>query len=128
MGRYYEGDIEGKFVFASQSSTAADRFGVTGQEPGYIDYYYDETNLPGLESELSIIEDEFGEHKTALKAYYDLHEDEDDSKLSFSEYIKLGGLPPLDDIQQPEYNDYRIGRKILKCIKDKGDCSFTAEL
>ncbi len=28
MGRYYSGDIEGKFWFAVQSSYAADRFGV----------------------------------------------------------------------------------------------------
>ena len=38
MGRYYEGDIEGKFVFGAQSSTAADRFGVEGTTPGYVDY------------------------------------------------------------------------------------------
>jgi hypothetical protein len=57
-----------------------------------------------------------------------LYEDEDEIEMSFTEYIKLGNLPPLDNIQQSEYNDYRIGRKILKCIKDKGDCSFTAEL
>jgi hypothetical protein len=128
MGRYYTGDIEGKFVFGSQSSTAADRFGVSGQEPGYLDYHYDAGNLEELQSELSIIEDEFGEHKTALKTYYDLHKDEDDAELSFSEYIKLGGLLPLDHIQQLEYNDYRIGRKILQCINDNGSCSFTAEL
>jgi hypothetical protein len=30
MGRYYTGDIEGKFAFAVQSSDAADRFGSCG--------------------------------------------------------------------------------------------------
>jgi len=48
--------------------------------------------------------------------------------LSFSEYIKLGSLPPLDNVQQSEYYDYKIGRKILKCIKEKGECTFEAEL
>ena len=52
MGRYYNGDIEGKFVFGSQSSAAADRFGVAGHTPGYLEYYYDETNLDDLETEL----------------------------------------------------------------------------
>ena len=33
MGRYYSGDIEGKFWFALQSSDAADRFGVVGTQP-----------------------------------------------------------------------------------------------
>ncbi len=32
MGRYYNGDIEGKFMFAVQSSDDADFFGVQGQE------------------------------------------------------------------------------------------------
>ena len=58
MGRYYSGDIEGKFVFGSQSSSAADRFGVAGRTPGYLEYYYDETNLEDLETELKNIEDE----------------------------------------------------------------------
>ena len=30
MGRYYTGDIEGKFWFGIQSSNSADRFGVIG--------------------------------------------------------------------------------------------------
>jgi hypothetical protein len=45
MGRYYSGDIEGKFWFALQDSDAADRFGVEGDQPNYITYYFDEDNL-----------------------------------------------------------------------------------
>ena len=44
MGRYYDGDIEGKFMFAVQSSTAADRFGSEGFN-NYVDYYFDESHL-----------------------------------------------------------------------------------
>ena len=33
MGRYYNGDIEGKFWFAVQSSDCADRFGSIGEQP-----------------------------------------------------------------------------------------------
>lgn len=40
MGRYYSGDIEGKFWFAVQSSNAADRFGVSGNEPNFIQYHF----------------------------------------------------------------------------------------
>ena len=36
MGRYYEGDISGKFAFGVQSSTAADRFGVDPTKPNYV--------------------------------------------------------------------------------------------
>ena len=40
MGRYIVGDINRKLWFAVQSSNAADRFGVTGCEPNYIEYYF----------------------------------------------------------------------------------------
>jgi hypothetical protein len=51
MGRYYSGDIEGKFVFGSQSSTAADRFGVEGHTPGYLDIIMKKL-MDDLETEL----------------------------------------------------------------------------
>lgn len=40
MGRYYSGDIEGKFGFGCQSSDAADQFGSHGQEPSELHYYF----------------------------------------------------------------------------------------
>jgi len=47
MGRYYTGDIEGKFVFGIQSSDAADRFGA--HKPAlkiYFDLYKIEDDAP----------------------------------------------------------------------------------
>ena len=41
MGRYYNGDIDGKFWFAVQSSDDADFFGVQG-ESSYLSYYFSE--------------------------------------------------------------------------------------
>ena len=40
MGRYYYGDIQGKFMFAVQPSDAGERFGAyeCPNEPSYIDY------------------------------------------------------------------------------------------
>lgn len=40
MGRYYSGDIEGKCWFGIQDSDAADRFGVTGTTPEYLEYHF----------------------------------------------------------------------------------------
>ena len=128
MGRYYSGDIEGKFVFGSQSSSAADRFGVAGRTPGYLEYYYDETNLEDLETELKNIEDEIGEQGEYLKIYYDLYGVEDDVKITFGEYLEKGEKKPLNKEQLLEFFDYRIGKKIQACIKEQGSCSFTAEL
>lgn len=128
MGRYYEGDIEGKFVFGSQSSTAADRFGVEGETPGYVDYYYDESNLEDLETEIKLIENEMGDHGKYLEIYYDLYGVEDDVEITFEEYLEKGNKKPLNKDQLLEFFDYRIGKKIQACIKEQGSCSFTAEL
>ena len=38
MGRFYSGDIEGKFWFGLQPSDAPSIFGGTEQEPAYITY------------------------------------------------------------------------------------------
>ena len=128
MGRYYSGDIEGKFAFAIQNSDAADRFGVTGQTPNFLEYYFTKDDLKSIKKELKIIEDAFGEHKTALKTYFDLYKTQDDAPLSFDSYIKEGGLPELTESQLLEYYDYFLGRKILECIQETGSCSFDAEL
>ena len=47
MGRYYTGDIEGKFWFGVQDSTDADYFGVQG-EPRFYHYYFDTDDLPKI--------------------------------------------------------------------------------
>ena len=41
MGRYYNGDIEGKFMFGVQCSTSGERFGAQEIEPTWIDYEID---------------------------------------------------------------------------------------
>jgi hypothetical protein len=128
MGRYYSGDIEGKFAFAIQNSDAADRFGVTGKPPESLHYYYNEDDLEELQEELKHIEDTFGPQKEALKIYFDLYKTQDDAPLSFASYIKEGGLPELTESQLSEYYDYLLGRKILDCIQETGSCSFDAEL
>jgi hypothetical protein len=38
MGRYYEGDIEGKFWFGCQASDDGEFFGAKEQEPPFIEY------------------------------------------------------------------------------------------
>lgn len=45
MGRYYSGDINGKFWVAIQNSDAAERFGLTGYIPNYITYDIDSGNI-----------------------------------------------------------------------------------
>lgn len=119
MGRYYDGDINGKFWFGVQSSCAADRFGVRGQEPSYIEYYYDRDDLDEVEAEIKRIEDKLGDKLETLdKFFLERHSYRDD------ELSAMG----IDGHDISEYADLGLGRQIRDCIKQIGGCSFTAEL
>ena len=129
MGRYYSGDIEGKFAFGAQSSDAADRFGVTGQNPGFIEYDYNEQDMPHLKAELEILEESFGEHKTAIMVYHDLDgNDEKSQTQTIKQFLDKSELPDMSSAKWSDYHDYTIGRKILDCVNQYGSCSFQAEL
>jgi hypothetical protein len=119
MGRYYSGDIEGKFWFGVQASNAADRFGQRGYEPSYIEYYYDDDNLDEVEAEIKRIENELGDKLAALDKFFSERYSYSDDELT-----AIG----IDHHDIEEYADLGLGRKIRDCIKKNGVCSFTAEL
>jgi hypothetical protein len=113
MGRYYSGDIEGKFWFGVQSSDAADRFGVEGSTPNYLEYYFDEENLEEIEDELDLIES-----KPWFKALHAYHEDTTGTVIK----------PNITNEAESDYADYTLGIQIYDSIKKTGQCSFSAEL
>lgn len=115
MGRYYQGDIEGKFMFAVQSSTAADRFGATYSEPTYVDYYFDEEQLETIKEQLDILRPNYDKVNMWFK--------EKDSYTK-EEQISRG----ITDDHMSDYADYILGEKILNCILENGECNFTADL
>lgn len=116
MGRHYFGDIEGKFAFAIQSSDAADRFGVSGEQ-NTLSYYFSSDNLDDLEEELKNIVRNLGDKFSKVR------------KLSQgcvnSEKIKE--LKITDD-DLSEFADFELGLKIRRQIKLTGSCHFEAEL
>ena len=114
MGRYYSGDIDGKFMFATQSSYAADRFGSIG-ETNYISYYFDEDHLGTIDKELNSLESSFKKVEEFFK---------DRDSYSTEDQEKAG----ITSQEMSEYADYVLGLKIKECIIEQGDCSFEAEL
>lgn len=119
MGRYYSGDIDGKFWFALQSSDAADRFGVTGQQPDELQYFFTEDDLEGVEEEIKNIEESLGEKKQILDDFFKKtngYTDQDIEALGVSR----------DELS--DYADLGLGIKIRNQIRDFGECNFTAEL
>ena len=123
MGRYYSGDIEGKFWFAVQSSDAADRFGVYGTAPNTLEYFYDMDDLPDVEKELQKIKKIIGkdnlkkidEFFTSNNAYND-------------KMLEDAGILDIWITHKKDYADYTLGLKIKNCLKRHGSCGFTAEL
>ena len=119
MGRYYSGDIEGKFWFAVQSSVAADRFGVSHNEPNYVEYNYEEEDLEGVEEEIQVIEETLGDTLQLIENFFAEKDSYNDTELTEAGISKEA----LSD-----YADLNLGKKIRDCIKENGSCSFTAEL
>ena len=116
MGRYYNGDIEGKFWFGLQSSAAADRFGCEGTAT-HLDYYFDEDELPQIESEIKKIEDSID-----VKKIEDFFKDRD--RYNDKSLHEAG----ITEAELTEYADLRLGIKIRDYVKEHGECQFSAEL
>lgn len=129
MGRYYSGDIDGKFWFAIQSSDCADRFGSVGTRD-YLNYWFDESHLEEIEDEIKQIKKNIGRKELKLmdKFFKENNGYNDDMLIEFFE--KEGCPKDSKDIKYmlEEYADLGMGKKILKCVKETGECSFTAEL
>lgn len=124
MGRYYYGDIEGKFWFAVQSSDSADRFGVIGSEPQYLEYWFQQEDLEQVQNELKRIEKQFGEDFKKIEQFFQGRQSYTDKELA--EY--LGTAEAFAKQILKEYADYELGKKIEQSIIENGQCSFTAEL
>ena len=119
MGRYYSGDINGKFWFAVQASDAADRFGSKGYEPSYLEYNYFNEHLADVEIEIKNIEDALGDKVAVLDKFFSerfSYSDDDMASLGISKHDLM------------EYADLGLGKQIRDCIKEQGSCIFTAEL
>jgi hypothetical protein len=102
MGRYYNGDIEGKFWFALQSSEAPERFGASIE----LSFSFDENDIDSVKAELKSIED-----KTPME------------KIDKFFQKNTGWNDQLSD-----YADHELGTKILRCLEENGECNFWGEL
>ena len=123
MGRYYSGDIEGKFWFAVQSSNAADKFGSIGYESNYLEYYFNEEHLPKVQEELKKIED-----VVSLEKIKKL--DEFFNKINgYNDHIlEEHGILSIWNEHKSDYADYILGKQIEKCLLENKECNFQAEL
>ena len=126
MGRYYNGDIDGKFWFAVQPSNAGERFGAKEISPYYIEYEIDrDDSYKDIVKELESIES-----NDAIKRVDDM--------FKMLQLLKGNGYDD-DTLKQygvkekdiEEYADYELGKQIKNWFDDNPDrdvLSFQAEI
>ena len=123
MGRYYTGDIEGKFWFAVQSSDDADFFGVRGYQPEELNYDFCEDDLKDVEKGVKICLKKLGKYKKKLDKFFKERSGYSDKEISESLGIKEDKVSKL----LVWYARLELGVKIRKCLKENKSCSFVAE-
>jgi len=123
MGRYYTGDIEGKFWFAVQSSDDADFFGSSGYQPSALEYFFDEDHLPEIKKGIKKCEKALIKWKPKLDKFF--KENNGYNEKMLEDQINLKADESREVLQW--YARLHLGNKILKCVEDNKECSFTAE-
>ena len=123
MGRYISGDIERKLWFAVQNSNAADRFGVTGYEPAYLEYKFEQEDLEKVQEELKIIEDLIEENNIKkLNEFFEKVNGYNNQIIIEHNILDIWNKYKVD------YADYLLGKDIERCIIETGQCYFNAEI
>ena len=120
MGRYYSGDIEGKFMFAVQPSDAGEQFGAERNEPGYIDYYVNRENYELIVERLQELEKIGGVNR--VKKMFDENEFYNDNTM-------IAYNVSREDLAN--YADWNLGNKMKEFFDqnpDREELYFTAEL
>jgi len=129
MGRYYSGDIEGKFWFAVQSSDDASFFGgsdeeIIDEESGELEYFFQTGDLEEIDHGIEECLNQLGDRKGQLDAFFARLDGYNNTMVSESLGIELIEVRPLLEW----YARLELGVKIRDCVKEKGQCSFNAEL
>jgi hypothetical protein len=133
MGRYYSGDIEGKFWFGVQSSDDASFFGGSDEEiyfededesPYELQYFFQTGDLEEIKHGIEECIINLGEYKRRLDDFFVQREGYNDQMI-----VDAFGIPKEKVWELLVwYARLELGNKILNCVKEKGECSFSAEL
>lgn len=121
MGRYYDGDIEGKFMFAVQPSDAGVQFGAQESERCYIDYYVDKQESYDLiVQQLQALEKGGGVERVKIMF--------NENELYNDKTMKAYNVSRED---LAKYADWRLGNQMKEFFDnnpDREELYFTAEL
>jgi len=118
MGRYYNGDINGKFMFAVQGSDAGEKFGAVEIESNYVEYCLDRDKYQDIIKELSAIKKRGGVDR--VKAMFNKVD-------SYNDEIMKEHNVKREDLE--DYADYELGNQMKEFFDESGEDElyFTAE-
>ena len=124
MGRYYNGDIEGKFWFGIQASNDADFFGSEGH-CAYLQYDFDDSQIKDVEEGIAKCKRELMGWVRKLDKFFK-------ENVAYNDEMLMKSLGTKDRRENQHllewYARLLLGRKILKCLKEHEYCSFEAEV
>lgn len=146
MGRYYHGDIEGKFWFGIQDSRDPVNFG--GQEILVVDdeengedaeviashFLFEKKDLQTIQNGLDKCLAILGSNKEKIDEFFEQRESYSDNEL----VAHLDLVDEANDIGPVEamtltkaflmiYARYNLGLKIKACVEETGQCDFIAD-
>lgn len=131
MGRYYSGDIEGKFWFAVQDSDDADFFGAKGEFPKtHLEYSFNTDHLPQIREGIEICNKKLGVMKEKLDKFFEATNGYNDEivkdwfKKALNENINIKDF----NNALVWYARLELGEKIKKCVEENDYCNFDAEV
>jgi hypothetical protein len=129
MGRYYHGDIEGKFMFGVQSSTDADFFGVEG-EATHLSYGFNNEDLPKVEEGIKECEGVLGEYLEHIDKFFKENDSFSSERLAkyLTEILGKNVTEENTRFNLEWYARLELGREIRDCVKENDYCGFEAEL
>ena len=126
MGRYYDGDVEGKWWFGVQSSDTPERFG--GYET-HIDYTI--CNDDTFKSGIKLIKEDLGDKLEWLQQFFDENNGYNDAML-MEFMIKKNPRYDKSELSQDLENfaDYEFAMQVKEYFDDTGEeyCNVNSEL
>jgi len=124
MGRYYSGDIKGKFWYGVQNSNDANFFGVTGDEPNYLEYCFEQEDLEEVENGIKTCRNKLKGWKRKMNTFFK-------NNIVYNDNMLIGVLTKDKETNRKLLKWYarlKLGIQIRDCIKKETECNFTAEL
>ena len=127
MGRFYHGDIHGKFMFAVQPSDDPKFFIPSwsgfNEEDGLIEFLFKFDDLPNIKLGLATCRTKLGRFRKKLDEFFNKVDGYNEEMIAEEFKIQESKVRGLLEW----YARYKIGVDILCCVEKNGQCYLEGE-